>query len=171
MALLCACAPAQQPAVPHAVFPPVTSYALDKSKVTLPGDLTGNLNVLLLFFRRDQQAQIDSWANEMRKLESTHGALKAYVLPVMPRENLLSRWWMNSSLRSGSSSQQHWHTTVPLYVDVPKFIQALGIGSERHAILLLTKKTGEVLWSSSGPATDASQAGLESAITAALSAR
>ena len=42
-----------------AVFPAISSYALDKSKITLPGELKGKYDVLILSFEREQQQQVD----------------------------------------------------------------------------------------------------------------
>ena len=44
-----------------AVLPPVTAYALDRAKVTLPADFAAPLNLLILSFQRDQQSVVEGW--------------------------------------------------------------------------------------------------------------
>ena len=60
-ALPCALAAPQNQSPPAAVLPPVTAYALDREKVTLPADFTAPLNLLILSFQRDQQSEVDGW--------------------------------------------------------------------------------------------------------------
>src|ERR1700753_4524337 len=97
-ALPCAVAPSQTSITPRTAFlPPVTAYALDRAKVTLPADFTAPLNLLILSFQRDQQSVFDGWLPVL-----TPGApsVQTWQLPISPRANGLYRWWLNASLRT-----------------------------------------------------------------------
>ena len=87
-ALPCALAAPQNQSPPAGVLPPVTAYALDRAKVTLPADFTAPMNLLILSFQRDQQSVVDGWLPVL-----TPGApsVQTWLLPVSPRANGLYR--------------------------------------------------------------------------------
>lgn len=159
-------APQHSPA--HATFPSVTSYNLEKSRMTLPSDLAGRLNILLLLFRHDQQAEVDSWSSALAGILAAHPEVKAYTLPVFQSVNVLSRWYMNSSLRSSSLDPRQRATTVPLYVDKTTFLHSLHISSENQVVLLIADRQGKVFWQTYGPGTQENGAALNAAVATAL---
>jgi hypothetical protein len=132
------------------VLPQVTSYALDKSKVTLPADLQGPQNLLILYFEPDQSDDALTWAKQLDQVRSAYPALASYILPVYPRENFLFRWWIEASIRSGAPAWQDQHTTIPIFIDKPNFLRDVGISGEKETALLLVDKTGNVEWKTQG---------------------
>src|ERR1700730_1506457 len=93
-ALPCALAAPQNQSPPQAALPPVTAYALDRAKVTLPGDFTAPLNLLILSFQRDQQSEIDAWLPALTPPAAP--TVQIWLLPVSQRANVLYRWWLNA---------------------------------------------------------------------------
>ena len=156
-ALPCALAAPQNQSPPAAVLPPVTAYALDRAKVTLPADFTAPLNLLILSFQRDQQPVVDGW---LPVVTPGAPAVQTWLLPISPRANGLYRWWLNASLRTSLPPSQPRRYTVPLYVDKGRFLPALQVSSEKEVVLLLTDKTGHVLWRTTGPVSDSKKAAL-----------
>jgi hypothetical protein len=140
-----------------AVLPPVTAYTLDRAKVTLPENFAAPLNLLILSFDRDQQSQVDGWLPAI-----TAPTVQTWWLFVSPRENGLYRWWLNASLRGSLLPSQPRRYTVPLYVNKTQFLQSLQISSEQDVVLLLTDKTGHVLWRTAGPVSESKKAALTS---------
>ena len=138
----------------QAVLPPVTAYALDRAKVTLPNAFTSPFNLLILYFQRDQEPVVNGW------LPVTAPRVQTWRLPVSPRENGIYRWWMNASLRGGLAAYDQRRFTVPLYVDKQQFLRSLQVASEQDVAVLLTDRAGRVLWRSSGPVTDSKKAAL-----------
>jgi hypothetical protein len=152
-ALPCAlAAPQNSQSPPAAVLPPVTAYALNRAKVTLPTDFAAPLNLLILIFQRDQQSVVDGWLPVLTP--GTGPTVQTWVLPISPRANGLYKWWLNASLRGSLSPSQPRRYTVPLYVDKTKFLHSLQVSSEQEVVLLLTDKAGHVLWRTAGPVTD-----------------
>jgi hypothetical protein len=166
LALPCAtAAPQDSQSSQAAVFPPVTAYALDRAKVTLPADFAAPLNLLILCFQRDQQSVVEGWLPVL-----TPGAkAQTWVLPISARENGLYRWWLNASLRGSLPPSQPRRYTVPLYVNKTQFLRSLQVSSEKDVVLLLTDKAGHVLWRTAGPATDSKKAALSNFVTKATS--
>jgi hypothetical protein len=141
-----------------ASLPSVTAYALDRAKVTLPADFAAPLNLLILSFQRDQQSIVDGWLPVLTP-DAAPG-VQTWLLPVSTPENILYRWWLNSSLRSSLPASQPRRYTVPLYVNKAQFLRSLQVSSEQEVILLLTDRAGRVLWREAGPVTDSKRAAL-----------
>jgi hypothetical protein len=151
-------APQNSPVSSPAVLPQVTAYALDRAKVTLPTDFAAPLNLLILSFQRDQQSVVDGWLLQLPA--SSTPSVQPWLLLISPPENGLYRWWLNASLRSSLPATQPRRYTVPLYLNKVQFLRSLQVSSEREVVLLLTDKTGRVLWRAAGPVTDNKLAGL-----------
>jgi hypothetical protein len=148
---------------PAGVLPPVTAYTLDRAKVTLPAEFTAPLNLLVLSFQRDQQSVVDGWVPVL--IAGAAPTMQTWMLPISPRENGLYKWWLNASLRTSLPPSQPRHYTVPLYVDKAHFLRSLQVSSEQEVVLLLTDKTGHVLWRTAGPVTDSKKAALTSFVS------
>ena len=137
----------------QAAFPAVSSYSLDKQKVALPGELEGQLDLLLISFKEEQQSDIDSWLPAAQALQHTNFQLRYYELPVAERENFLFRWWETSSMRSDQSDPEMLHWIIPLWVDRKKFFDDLTIPNDQQIVVLLIDRQGRIQWRSSGPMT------------------
>jgi hypothetical protein len=160
-ALPCALAAPQNPQVaPAAVLPTVTATALDRQKVTVPEAFTRPFNLLILFFQRDQQAVVDSWAVAMASAPDPR--LQTWLLPISQRENGLYQWWLNASFRGELTASEPRRYTVPLYVDKRQFLGSLQVATEQEVAVLVTDKAGHVVWRSAGPITDSKKADLAS---------
>jgi hypothetical protein len=152
----------------HATFPPISSYSLDKARVNLPGDFAGKLNLLLISFQPEQQKDIDSWMPAAQGLLHTTLGFRWYRLPVSGPENVIFRWWENSSMRSDESDPETWPWTIPLYINKDPFRRDLQISDEKNIVVLLTDKQGRVLWRVSGAMTAANRSALNAAVAEAL---
>src|SRR6201992_1191269 len=148
------------------VFPTVSFYTLSKERVTLPADLHGDRNLLLLYFDLTQQKDIDDWNALIDRWRANDPALASYTLLVSPQKNFLSRWWQNASMR-GASDPSRWPTTLPVYVDKRGFEQKLAISSEKQVVLLLADRKGHVLSRVSGPSVDDNRIAMRTALNAA----
>lgn len=143
---------AQTPASPTpAHFPSVTADTLSKVTVHLPADFAGtNANLVLVAFERDQQKDVDTWAPAATKLVKDQPGFRFYELPVLPRRDILYRWWLNTAMRSGVSDDAARARTIPLYIGKEDFRKSLQIPSEKTITALLLDKKGDVIWRSEG---------------------
>jgi hypothetical protein len=137
----------------QAAFPTVTSYSLDKQKVTLPNGLEGQTNLLLLSFKEEQQGDINSWMPAAQALQHLNFQFRYYQIPVAEKENFIFRWWESSSMRSDQTDPETWHWIVPLWVDRHKFFASLDIPNDKQVVVLLIDRQGHVLWRAAGPMT------------------
>ncbi|MGB9418067.1 MAG: hypothetical protein WCB58_17240 [Acidobacteriaceae bacterium] len=149
------------------VFPTVSFDNLSKDRVTLPADLHGDRNLLLLYFDLTQQREIDDWNDVIDRWRASDPSLTSYTLLVSSQKNIFSRWWQNASMRNASPDANRWPTTLPIYVDKHAFERKLGIPSEKQVVLLLTDRKGRLLSRVIGPSTDNSRNAMKAALTAA----
>jgi hypothetical protein len=127
-------------------FPIVTGANLLRRKVTLPADLEGELNILLIAFQRWQQSVIDTWVPFARQLEETNEGISYYELPVIQRMNVLARTFINEGMRAGIPDPVARERTITLYVDKVAFRTALELPDEADIYVLLVDRGGNVLW-------------------------
>ncbi len=151
--LCCLLSPLSAQQTQQATFPSITSYKLDKDKITIPGELQGQIDLLLLSFKPEQQNDIDSWMPAAQALQHLNFQFRYYQLPVAEKENFIFRWWETSSMRSDQTDPEALHWIVPIWVDRRKFFQDLAIPNEKQVVVLLVDRQGKVLWRSSGPLT------------------
>ena len=142
---------AQQPK--QVTFPSITSYSLDKARITLPGDMQGQIDLRLLSFKPEQQSDIDSWMPAAQALQHLNFQFRYYQLPVTERENFIFRWWETSSMRSDQTDPEALRWIVPIWVDRKKFFDDLAIPNDKQVVALLVDRQGKVLWRSAGPMT------------------
>jgi hypothetical protein len=165
MPVLCHAATAQAPS--NGSFPVIASYNLEKTKVTLPDDFQGQVNLLILTFESEQQKDADSWTPVVKNVEAGRPAVHHYLLPVYGKENFLYRWWINSSLRSTLPEDEQRQTTIPLYLNRLSFMKSLKIDTDKEITLLLVDKRGRVLWREMGEFSDQKRSSLEAALATA----
>src|SRR6202012_5013686 len=126
-ALPCAVAASQTSIPPQTAFlPPVTAYALDRAKVTLPTDFAAPLNLLILSFQRDQQSVVDGWIPPLTAAGVT-ASVQTWLLPLSPQENSVYLCWLNPSLRGSLPPREARHYTIPVYVNKPQFLRSLQV--------------------------------------------
>jgi hypothetical protein len=113
---------------------------------------------------RDQQPVVESWIPVL----PSGGKTQTWVVPISGRESGLYRWWLNASLRGNAPPTLPRRYWVPLYVNKSQFLQSLEVSSEKEVVLLLTDKSGHVLWRESGAVTDAKRAALNEAVNQAV---
>lgn len=149
----CLLAPLDAQQAQQATFPPITSWSLDKEKITLPSELQGQIDLLLLSFRAEQQNDINSWMSAAQALQHLNFQFRYYQLPVAEKENFIFRWWETSSMRSDQTDPEALHWIIPLWVDRKKFFQSLDILNDKQVVVLLVDRQGKILWRATGPMT------------------
>lgn len=150
-----------------AIFPAVSAYNLEKTKVNLPSGFEGKINLVLISFETEQSKKIDSWIPTAQTFQHMNFDFRYYKLPVSSQENAILRWWDNSSLRSVETDPETWHWIVPLYVNKDDFRKSLMIRDEKDIVVALVDQTGRVLWKETGQYTQEKKNALTAAVNAA----
>lgn len=145
-------------------FPKVEGSNLEGRRFSLPDDFEGSLNIVLVAFRREQQADVDTWVPFLKATAGKHSGLKAYELPTLNRSYSMVRRFIDGGMSRGIPEKATRETTITLYIDKTPFKKALGITTEDRIVTLLVSRDGRVLWRADGRYTAEAAADLASEI-------
>ncbi|MDQ2666510.1 MAG: hypothetical protein M3Z05_10925 [Gemmatimonadota bacterium] len=151
-------------------FPKVEGSNLEGRHFSLPNDFEGELNIVLVAFRREQQDDVDTWVPFLKSMAEAHAGLKAYELPTLNRSYRLVRRFIDGGMARGIPAKATRETTITLYIDKAPFKSALGITAEDRIVTLLVSREGRVLWRGDGRHTESAAADLASEINRRLPA-
>lgn len=132
------------------VFPQVNGSSLTKRKFSLPADFEGELNLVVIAFKRKQQEDVDTWMPYLRPLTADHAGLRVYELPVLPRSLTLMRGVIDGGMRGGIPDSAVRAATITLYINKTPFKKALAIASEDSIEVVLVDRAGEIFWRATG---------------------
>src|SRR5680860_90873 len=81
-------------------FPRLEARDLEGRALALPDAFAGELNLVIVAFRRDQQAMVDTWTAWFSKIALQHPTLGLYEVPV-----IATRWSPARPLIDGGMAQ------------------------------------------------------------------
>ena len=152
---------AAQPAAPaEHRFPNITATALSGRKFSLPQDLDGEVNLVLVAFARQQQAMVDGWMPTAKSLAAELPGLRYYEMPTIGRGFVLIRPIISNGMRNGVTAPADREATITLYTNVDSFRRALALPSDDTVYALLLDRAGVVRWRGEGTFTEAQGASL-----------
>jgi hypothetical protein len=125
-------------------FPEVVGRNLEGLEFRLPRDFGGAVNLVLVAFRREQQALVDTWLPPAAALADSVGNLQYYELPVLSRYYRLARSFIDGGMRAGIADLAARERTITLYIDKRPFREALGISNEDTIYVLVLGSDGRV---------------------------
>jgi len=141
-------------------FPRVEGRNLEGRRFALPMDFEGERNVVLVAFRREQQADVDTWLPLLRDVSADHADLRVYELPTMSRGFTFMRGFIDGGMKRGIPELATREATITLYIDKDPFQQALAISNDRQITAFVVTRDGRVLWRADGPMTATAAASL-----------
>jgi len=131
-------------------FPSVGGRSLTGRSMALPADFEGDLNLVLVAFKRQQQADVDSWTPYLRPLAAEHPGLRVYELPTLSGGLGIVRSFIDGGMRRGIPDSTVRAATVTLYIDKDPFKAALRIPDEDRIQLFLVERGGRIRWHAVG---------------------
>jgi hypothetical protein len=146
-------------------FPETSGSNLLRQKVTLPDDLQGELNILLVAFYRWHQDLVDTWVPTVSQLEGAYSGVRFYEIPVIQKMNFVYRTFINEGMRAGIPNQATRQKTITLYLNKEDFRRAVDIPDERTIWVLVIDRQGNILWRTKGAYTQEKGDALLKAIT------
>lgn len=149
---------------PNNIFPKVTGMNLEAKEYNLPQDLEGDLNILLIAFKRRQQYDVNTWLESLGDYVAEEVNLELYEIPTLQEFNFVSRFNINNGMRYGIPSKASREHTITLYLDKESFRSRLSIENEDDIHCLLINRDGEILWRIEGLASQEKIKGLKDAI-------
>ena len=131
-------------------IPLVEGRNLEGERFALPADFKGELNVVLVAFKREQQGDVDSWMPFLKSVAGARRDLRTYELPVLGRGYRLMRPFIDGGMRRGIPDAAVRAATITLYIDKARFRESLSLPDEDRIYILLVDQQGRVQWRTDG---------------------
>ncbi|WP_370227480.1 hypothetical protein [Cognatishimia sp.] len=147
------------------IFPTLTSEDLNGKTHTLPSGLPGDPTIVFIAYKQRQQAAVNTWINALG-LDPSRGA-EFVELPVVGSGARLMKSVIDNGMRSGIVDRNMRARTITIYESAASVNAPLGFSGRNQIRVLIVTQSGEVLWSTSGPATSAQVTELQAVFTAA----
>ena len=128
------------------LFPTVEGSNLEGEHFHLPSDFMGELNVVLVAFKREQQSDVDSWMPFLKSVGESRPYLRIYELPTLGRRYQLMRPIIDGGMRRGIPDAAVRATTITLYINKAPYRESLRIPDEDRIYVLLVDQQGQVSW-------------------------
>jgi hypothetical protein len=146
------------------VFPDVSGSNLEGKSRRLPNDFEGDLNIVIIAFRREHTDMIESWLNSLAQMIGKNTKLGFYELPVLSRAYSPFRWWIDGGMRAGIVDDEARERTVTVYTNKRDFKRRLEIPNEETIYIFLVRRNGTILWQDKGRLTEAKFQKLQNAV-------
>ena len=147
-------------------FPRVEGSNLEGKRFALPTDFEAAYNVVLIAFRREQQADVDSWLPFLREQNMAARGVRVYELPTLNRSYRWMRGFIDGGMARGIPDKATREATITLYIDKTPFKNSLAILNEERIVTLIVERGGRVLWRTDGKFSSASGADLAATLDA-----
>jgi hypothetical protein len=131
-------------------FPEVSGNNLNFKTYYLPKDLNGELNILILAFKRSQQSLVDEWISFLDELVVNFPAVRYYEIPTIGKSYNFIKSIIDGGMRAGIPNDNARERTITIYIDKRSFKEALQIKDENTIYLFLVKKGGDIIWCTDG---------------------
>lgn len=131
-------------------FPTIQANTLNKTRLQLPQDFAGQLNLVIISFAREQQRVVDTWIPVVREIQPAHSKFSYYELQTMASENPLYRWWFDAALRNNTNDHALRSRILTAYINKHRFLTALHITDEKQVVVVLVDQTGKIYWRAEG---------------------
>jgi hypothetical protein len=128
------------------MFPTLSATNLEGQRFQLPNDLKGELNIVIIAFKREHQELVEEWVPFLTILVQNNPSLAFYELPTLNSSYLLIRWMINGGMRSGISDKEARERTITLYTNKKEIKRQLNIPNEETIYIILIDKNGRIIW-------------------------
>jgi hypothetical protein len=135
---------------PNPHFPEVKGSNLEGANFSLPHDLMGNINIVIIAFRREQTELLEEWGPPLEEFIENNPAVEFYELPVLSLSYSPFRWWIDGGMKAGILEAKSRKRTITIYTNKRQFKQQLSIQNEDTVYILLIDRMGRVLWRTEG---------------------
>lgn len=145
-------------------FPRVEGSNLEGRRFLLPTGFEAELNVVIIAFRREQQADVDTWLPFLAEQKVRERGVRVYELPTLSRSYRMVRNFIDGGMARGIPAKATREATITLYIDKSPFKKALAISNEDPIVAMVVARDGRVLWRADGRFTNAAGAELAAAL-------
>jgi hypothetical protein len=123
-------------------FPKVKGMNLEGEEKILPQDLKAPTNIVIVAFKREQQADVDTWIKALNPILESNTNLALYEIPTLKKFNFLMRYNINNGMRYGIPDKKARERTICVYLDKPSFRKKLAIENEDQIVVFVIDQKG-----------------------------
>ncbi|HUT79706.1 MAG TPA: hypothetical protein VMZ29_00775 [Candidatus Bathyarchaeia archaeon] len=134
-------------------FPEVKGKDLEGKNYTLPFDLKGELNIVIVPFLQYQQFIVNHWTEYLEELQKKYPFVEFYEVPTLAKGYTAVRFIIDGGMRGGIPDIKTRQRTITVYINKKKFKKELGIETEEMINIYLLRKD-EILWEEKGDITE-----------------
>ncbi len=145
-------------------FAAVAARDLEGRHVLLPDAFAGEHNLVLVAFKRSQQAAVDTWVEWWQSVAPEHPGLGCYEVPVIPTRWSPARGFIDGGMARAVPADAR-RRTLTVYSDVRRVADGLEIPETNEVTALLVGRDGWVRERAVGPVSPASVARVLRALT------
>lgn len=147
-------------------FPHLAARDLEGRSLELPDAFSGASNLVIVAFRREQQAMVDSWVAWWETIAAEHPSLRCYEIPVIATRWSPARAVIDGGMAQAVRAQEARRRTLTVYTDVRRVTDALAIDDTDTVTVLLVDAGGRLRWRTTGPVSEHSGSELRAVLTA-----
>lgn len=137
----------------EARFPKVAGANLENRRFTLPNDLQGDLNIVLLELQPTRREDLAGWLPAVREMCAATPGMRYYDVPVLLKTQNQTDESDGRDRYRESSERSAWEYTIPVALDLQSFKNSLGIVGEEALQILLIDRQGGIVWRDAGKIT------------------
>lgn len=147
------------------VMPAVSGNNLDGVTVSYPEAFTGELNLVVMPFDRDQQVGAAQWVPLFQELAGNADNLDYASIAALPDLNPAIRALVVGGMSAAVARQEVRDRTVILFLeDQTTFLDALDVPDDEQMWVFILNGSGEVLYQQAGNFSDANAAAFREAL-------
>ncbi len=145
-------------------FPKITGIDLDGKKQELPTVFKNKFNLVIVAFKREQQAEVDTWIKAAEPILKENSNLSFYEIPLIYELSSFSRMWVNNGMRLGIPDEVARKRTITVYTNREEFFRITKMQEDKIYALLIDA-SGKILWKAEGVTNNANVAAIKKIIS------
>jgi len=131
-------------------FPTLAARDLEGRNCTLPDALTGEWNLVVLAFRRQQQSTVDTWSAWQREVVVDRPGLECWEVPVIGVLWAPARRFIDGGMAQAVREVEARRHTLTVYTHLATATRALDITDTGTVTPMLVDRAGRIRWRGSG---------------------
>ncbi len=144
-------------------FPKVNGIDLEGRKQELPQVFDNKLNLVIVAFKRQQQAEVDTWIKAAEPMLKENPNLSFYEIPLIYEISAFKRMFVNNGMRFGIPDKIARKRTITVYTNREEFFKITKM-KEDKIYALLVNSDGKILWTKEGEVDDSKVKNLKQTI-------
>jgi hypothetical protein len=131
-------------------FPKISARNLEGRDVTVPDDLTGSANLVILAFEREHQQPAETWLPHFAALEEEYPGLEVWQIAALARRYRFWRGAIDGAMRAGIPDARGRLRTLTAFVDLLDLQRTLDLIDLSDIPLYLLGAAGTIRWEATG---------------------